>query len=144
MIAGLSRQFGALLLAAALLLRVAIPAGWMPVAGPDGLVLTICSGTSPMTLPAAAMDHAMVGMGPAMAGMDHGGRHGAADAPAVPAHEQPCPFTALVLAAPPAGPAVLPLPGVAYLAPAEARRAAFLRAGIGAPPRPATGPPLLA
>ncbi|HEX8124553.1 MAG TPA: hypothetical protein VF548_03125 [Allosphingosinicella sp.] len=53
---------------AALLLRLAVPAGYMPVAGQGGLALTLCPGGGPLAA-AAGSDHG----DPSMPGPDHGG-----------------------------------------------------------------------
>lgn len=120
----------ALLLACALLARLASPGGWMPSA--DGVGLTLCPDFAPAP----------------HAGMGHGGaRHG----PAAPEkHDKDgagrsCAFTAAALALhepePPAGPTVPPTPEAA----AAARPIATAPGrGLAAPPPFATGPPLRA
>jgi hypothetical protein len=123
------------LFACALALRLAVPAGWMPVAQADGWVrLAICPGAAPAAPP--TMAHAM-----------HGDTHGHA-----PTHDHdrgdhapPCAFTGLALAAalpdlPPA-PRLLP---VAALPQATGYALVSVGRGLAAPPPPQTGPPLLA
>lgn len=120
-----SRQLGALLVAAALLLRVAIPAGWMPVVSDTGVSAVPCSGMGPMQ---------MAAMKPPVGHGDH-------PAPAAPS---PCGFDVLALAAPPVAAAAVAVPPAVYQTVAVPRLPGFIRAGIGLPPRPATGPPLSA
>ncbi len=116
-----------LLLGAALVLRAALPSGWMPAANPDGLRMALCSG--------AAQKFAVLGA--------DGRLH--RDAPAEQAPRDPCPFgiaaaqvadlpTQIDLPQPPAPLAVMPPPALAQAA-APARR--NLRP-------PARGPPALA
>ena len=118
----LSGPFASLLIAAALVLRVAMPAGWMPVTTAQGVELAPCAGMGPMQM--AAMDHA-----------------GHAKSPATPAQTSPCGFDALAEVTAPVAAMVLPPPPVAYTRISEPRRVAFTRTGVGEPPRPATGPP---
>ncbi|HEU4959514.1 MAG TPA: hypothetical protein VFT56_03830 [Sphingomonas sp.] len=117
------------LFACALVLRIAIPSGWMPVADAGGWRLTVCDGMGP----AAAMA--------AMPGMAHH-QH------APPPHDQgdhPCTFAGLALAV--ALPDLVPVPVVpaplAMAPPAVAGLVAIGR-GLAAPPPPATGPPAFA
>ena len=114
---------GSLLVAAALLLRVAMPAGWMPVASSQGIELAPCTGIGPMQM--AAMEQ------PA----------GRVEHPAAPIHASPCGFDALAEATPPVAAIALPQPPVDYATPVAPRLLAFTRTGVGEPPRPATGPP---
>ena len=51
------RMLALAVLACALLLRLLVPAGWMPVSDANGVHLTLCSGTGPMTMPMAGMAH---------------------------------------------------------------------------------------
>lgn len=63
----------ALLLCAALLLRVAVPAGFMPMQTDGGMRLMLCGGTAP--LPPAVQAHGMhAGMHHAAPAHDHGDR----------------------------------------------------------------------
>lgn len=116
---------GLCLVAAALLLRMAVPAGWMPAEGRFGLQL--CAGS--LALPAAAPEH----------GGHHGGKHH--EAPAKPDH--PCAFAGLgaaLLDADLLELATAALPdgsGVAILLPV----ASAVGRGLAAPPPPPTGPP---
>ena len=116
--------------ALAMLVRLLVPAGWMPVADAAGSHLALCDGGMPVAKP--------------MHGMRHGPTHGKA-----PMHHQgpsdhPCSF---------AGPAaaldtpVLDVP----LPPAAPRHVAVtthlvaaIGHGLAAPPPPATGPPAFA
>lgn len=116
-----------LLLAAALLLRAAVPAGWMPMAGQDGVRIALCTGvgTEFLTL-----------------GSD-GRLHKDAPLPASP--RDPCPFALAAAHAADVPPTVaLPQPPArlaALLAPALAQAAATARRNLRPPAR---GPPSLA
>lgn len=123
------RLLGALF-ALVMLVRVLVPAGWMPVADAAGPRLALCDGASMAAMP--------------MPGMEPGGEHGKA-----PMHHQgpsdhPCAFAGPVAAV------ELPMPAapVPPAAPRHAVTADHLVAGIGhglaAPPPPPTGPPAFA
>jgi hypothetical protein len=120
------------LFACALLLRVAIPQGWMPVADAGGWRLTVCDGMGP----AAAMA--------AMPGMTHN----AHDRHAPPPHDQgdhPCTFAGLALvAALPDLPPALARPAVRAVETLTAPVRIAIGRGLAAPPPPATGPPAFA
>ncbi|HVI99242.1 MAG TPA: hypothetical protein VM657_09270 [Sphingomonas sp.] len=132
------RHLLVMLFACAMLVRMGMPEGWMPVADAAGAWrITICTGTGPLaaapTMP--GMDHARM----AMPGMHHD---------RAPPHDQgdhPCTFAAIGLAA--ALPDLAPAP---FIAPVAAQPAAIVRAiaavgrGLAAPPPPQTGPPILA
>lgn len=125
------RAMLALLLACALLLRIAVPAGWMPVSDAQGTRLVPCSGAGPME-PGLPMAHA--GMG---AGHTH---HGKAPEPHDGDHGCAFGSLSLALAQPPAPALALPPLVVA----ASSRLPAFVAAigrGLAAPPPPSTGPP---
>jgi hypothetical protein len=121
----LSPALSALLLSAALVLRLVVPSGWMPIAGAGELRLAICTGGAPATLVlhSGAREH------------DQPGKTG----------RDPCPFAvatggALDLPVPPGLPAIIrSMAGNAHFAQLAAtitvRRA---------PRPPARGPPLLA
>jgi len=113
--------------ACAMLLRIAIPEGWMPVTDAGGWRLTICTGMGPLEMMAD-----MPGMGhhKAPAGQDQG--------------DHPCTFAGLGMAAalpdlPPAPdlPAAISVPTLIMLGIVAVGR------GLAAPPPPATGPPIL-
>jgi hypothetical protein len=116
------------LFACAMLLRIAVPEGWMPVAEANGWQLTICSGMWPVD----AM--------PDMPGMAH---H---KAPA--GHDQgdhPCTFAGLGMAAAlPDLPSMPVLPVAIAVPPLLAFGMVAIGRGLAAPPPPATGPPMLA
>ncbi|MBY8827056.1 hypothetical protein K7G81_02855 [Hephaestia sp. CMS5P-6] len=119
------------LFACAMVLRIAIPEGWMPITDASGTRLTICTGMGPVETMAD-----MAGM----AGMSH---HKAPIG-----HDQgdhPCTFAGLGLAAalpdlPPAPklPVTIAVPTLIVLGVIAVGR------GLAAPPPPATGPPALA
>lgn len=104
----------AALLLSALLARVLVPAGFMPVASGGTVTLQPCPGTMPAT-PAP------------MAGMHHGGAKHEAPAKA----EQPCAFAGL------AAPALGPADGVLL---ATAPAFVFLVAVLGSMPTPPVPP----
>lgn len=117
----------------ALVVKVAIPAGFMTSSQPrDGLpfALVLCTGAGPMVVePAADLDH-----------------HQRDKAPAdTPPHDMPCPFAGHGLAmAPPDDLVSTRIAFVAYRQPAATPlpHAAPGR-GLAAPPLPARGPPSL-
>ena len=130
------RMVALALLACALLLRLLVPAGWMPVSDAAGVHLTLCSGTGPMTMPPmGTMAH-----GRTMAGIAH---HMPSDQQGVPEH--PCAFGQLSLAiAEPKLPALaLPI-APAALIPAGLAALVSIGRGLAAPPPPPTGPPAIA
>jgi len=133
----LHRWAAALLVAFALAVRLAVPAGYMPMSGK--LALEICAGQNADLAAMAAMP----GMDPMdqampMKGMDHG--------KSMPGdHDHDCGFGAAI-----GGAADLPALILPALLPPVALAAAFtpqliLRPGLGlaAPPPPKTGPPIL-
>lgn len=122
--------------ACALALRLAVPAGWMPVAQADGWVrLMLCpgAGSTPMPHSAQAMHGNAHEHAPDRHDQDRGD------------HAPPCAFIGLAFAA--ALPDLTPAP---TLAPVAAPSSLIYRAlvvvghGLAAPPPPQTGPPLLA
>jgi hypothetical protein len=117
-------------LALALLARLAVPAGWMPVTDADGTRLTICTGMGPLDAP----QHAM----PGMPGHHLPGDHKQDDGDHV------CPFAGAALAlAEPTLPGLDLLP-LALNGPVPLLRIAVsVGRGLAAPPPPATGPPSL-
>ncbi len=122
-----------MLVACALLLRILVPAGWMPVANASGIAFNWCSDSSgsAVQLRAAALLSKAVG------------KEQAPD-PAPASDHQPCAFAAAAqpvtgvaaaeLAPPPAPDRVAALP----------RLTAVPGRGLAAPPPLSTGPPLLA
>jgi hypothetical protein len=116
--------FALALLAAALLLRMALPAGWMPVAGADGVRIEICSGEGLKTVMIDA----------------EGRAH-----PDSPAPRDPCPYSlAAAIPLDPPMQAALPLPPAAVAALLlPAHTTARLLAWRASRP-PARGPPSLA
>lgn len=130
------RRLLLLAVAVALCARALIPAGWMPMTGPQGVVLALCDGSGPM-LAAMAMPHAM----PTKHG-DGGGNGGA------PAHhdaaDHQCPFAAAatIFAMETPAPPVPPL--APRHQPRPTWRSVTVGQGLAAPPPPATGPPAFA
>lgn len=124
----------ALILACALLVKLLIPTGWMPVVGTEGVRLTLCGLAAPNAAAAAAVKEAAE----RLAGHDGHGD----DAPTAPAADQPCTYAGLAFAGIAPGPAA-PLP-VRAVAPKVRPVAApvSIGRGLAAPPPPATGPPL--
>lgn len=122
-------RISALMMALALLARLLVPAGFMPMVGAGGApALVLCTGTAPMAMPGMAGAHQR--------------RHDPA-----PGHdgEHACPFGALAAAVVDAVRA--PLPPLPFAAIVAATLAAVYRSmpgrGLAAPPPPKTGPPLL-
>jgi hypothetical protein len=115
-----ARPWAAMLLAAALFLRLLVPAGYMAGSSAGGPALVPC----PAMVAAPVMAH-------------HGHHDGRA-----PHAETPCPFAALAAPAlPPANPlALAPRQPAFALAPAWLPAERFAPAAA-APPPPATGPP---
>lgn len=116
-----------LLLAAALLLRAAVPAGWMPTAGQDGVRIALCTGIGEQFL---------------TLGSD-GKFHN--DAPKPVAPHDPCPFglaTGMAANATPEVHLPLPLASLATLNFPELPEIALTQRKYPRPP--ATGPPALA
>lgn len=126
------RMVALAVLACAMLLRLLVPAGWMPVADANGVHLTPCSGTGPMTMPMAS--------GQTMAGTAH---HMPSDQQGAPEH--PCAFGHLSLAiAEPEWPALILPITPATLVPAGLAALVSIGRGLAAPPPPPTGPPAIA
>lgn len=121
----------AALFAYALLLRLAIPDGWMPVQTAQGWRLTICTGMGPVgATPTMSMDH-----GPHK--MPAGDHHNAASSI--------CPFAGIgVATAEPFIPTLALIPSIFAAAPALVREVVAIGLGLAAPPPPPTGPPVIA
>ncbi|MCM8731885.1 hypothetical protein ACFO8O_13035 [Hephaestia sp. GCM10023244] len=158
------RHLMIVLFACAVLVRMGVPEGWMPITDTAGTVrLTLCSGTGPLDPVAAPAghdhdgahhatghgDHATAHTEPAVT---HGDHAGAATVDASHDHaslydhgSHPCTFAGLGLAASlpdlVLAPAVVP----AMVQPrAPVRAVTTVGHGLAAPPPPPTGPPLLA
>jgi hypothetical protein len=120
----------AMVFACALLLRLAVPEGWMPAQTSHGWRLTICTGMGPLeAMPDMAMDH----------GANKGtpGNHDKAGSI--------CPFAGLGLAT--AEPFTPPFPFIAPIVTATAfplHDIVTIGRGLAAPPPPPTGPPAIA
>ena len=115
------------IVAAALILKIFIPVGWMPVIGADGLTrITLCSGE-----------------GRVEAWVDRAGDVHKKAPGSDPRHDQPCAFSALAtaLADVRSSLPVAASPIFVTEPPARPRNAAIGR-GLPAPPPPSTGPPL--
>lgn len=121
------RALAALVLAAALLLRAAVPAGYMFAPAQDGrtLAVTVCTGSAPQQI-----ELALPGKGSTQ--REHQAKDG------------PCAFAGLgALAANGDGPVLTLAPQPSESTPLAALVAAVGR-GLAAPPPPQTGPPSLA
>jgi hypothetical protein len=120
----------ALAFACALLLRLAVPEGWMPVQSASGWRLTICSGMGPIdTMPGMTMDHG-AHKAPA-GGHDNAGSH-------------VCPFAGPGLAT--TSPLMAPLPVIPPIfaaTPLPLHDVVAIGRGLAAPPPPQTGPPAI-
>lgn len=121
-----TRLVVALVFACALLLRLAVPEGWMPVQNAAGWQLTMCDGMATDAMPAMAMDHG----------------HKAPDSDHRKSDMGVCPFAGLgmAMAAPFVPPMLAPAPFLAVAAPLLPGVVAIGR-GLAAPPPPPTGPP---
>ena len=120
-----------------LLARVAVPAGWMPMAAADGgLVLVPCSGMGATTLVAADM------AGMHMPGMAAGHEGGEGQRHPDPSGDHPCSGAGVAAAiATPLAMAPVGLP----IRPAIVVARTFIvmiGQGLAAPPPPQTGPPI--
>jgi hypothetical protein len=116
-----------LLLAAALLLRGAVPAGWMPMADEHGIRIAVCTGVGTEFLTLG----------------DDGKLHKQAPQPDVP--RDPCPFALANGAAADVPPVPsLPLARIAIAPPTFPQLAAVALAQRRYPRPPARGPPSLA
>jgi len=121
--------------ACALALRLAVPAGWMPVAQADGSVrLALCPGAAPIERESTT--HAAHGHGHEQAPASHD--HDRGD------HAPPCAFSGLAFAA--AVPELAPAPRLLpIITPPPAQHALVsIGRGLAAPPPPQTGPPVFA
>ena len=125
----------AALLAFALIVKLLVPTGWMPVFGSRGIALEMCGSYGP---PPPAIAKAMAQAAHRMAGHDKHKQHDNKG------HDQPCAFAGLSFAALDAEapsplialPTVTPLPPISM--------AVAIGRGLAAPPPPSTGPPALA
>ena len=117
-----------------LLLRLAVPSGWMPIVDGSGVHLTICTGMGPMAAPSAGMQ--------AMMARDH---HRMPTGQDHPDGDHPCPFAGFALSlAEPFSPALDPGAITIAATVLAITTAVAVGRGLAAPPPPATGPPLLA
>lgn len=124
---GENRALALWIVACALMLRVLVPAGWMPATGADGAMrITLCTGQ---------------GLVEAWVGKD-GTVHDKAPQKSEPRTDQPCSFAGLGLALDTAPSIALDLP-VFYAGATTIALPAPVAIGHGlaAPPPPATGPP---
>jgi hypothetical protein len=121
---GTARAWALCCLTLALLVRLAMPAGWMPSPA-GGFAITLCTGS-----------------GPVAARMDADGKFHKQPADQAPAADHPCTFAALGGPLLPAATAMLAAPTAVALAvlPLGLGEIAVGR-GLSAPPPPATGPP---
>jgi len=125
----------AALLAFALIVKLLLPTGWMPVFGSRGITLEMCGSYGP---PPPALAKAMAQAAHRMAGHDEHKQHDKQ------AHDQPCAYAGLSFAAidADAPPAPVAPPHAEPLAPTSF--AVAIGRGLAAPPPPSTGPPVLA
>jgi hypothetical protein len=126
------QRLALLLLGCALLLRIAVPAGWMPQADATGVTLSWCadsgfSGPAALTEAKALLAKAIGKQAPA--------EHKSPD--------QPCAFAMAALPLAFAGPLALPLPQPRAESVHHLRLETTPGRGLAAPPPLATGPPLL-
>lgn len=115
----------------ALMLRILIPAGWMPVADAHGLRIVLCSGSGPVQDQA---DHSAQG--------HHSGAHHQKSDDKPMHSDQPCAFAGMALPWTGADLVALPVPlPLEPLATPLASELVAIGRGLAAPPPPATGPP---
>jgi hypothetical protein len=81
-------MLAAWLIALAVLMKVAVPAGYMPVVADGRVTLAICTGMAP---PKAPIVHSGTHMAAHAMPQDHAGH----EAPEVPRHDMPCAFAGL-------------------------------------------------
>jgi hypothetical protein len=124
---------GLAVIACALLMRVLVPQGWMPIQTAHGWQIAICTGTGPMQMEMPAdMASAMKGMHHGSGDQDHN------------SNDRPCAFSGLAVALdePPLLVIDLPkLPVGTWLAGTAA--IVSVGRGLAAPPPPSTGPPAI-
>lgn len=125
---GRNRALALWILAAALMLRILVPTGWMPIIGADGMTrITLCTGE-----------------GRVVAWVDRSGEvHEQGTPKSDPRHDQPCAFSGLALALADAPP---PIVAMRHQAPIDHPMlfpaSVSVGRGLPAPPPPATGPPI--
>ena len=126
---GRNRALALWIVACALMLRIVVPAGWMPVIGQDGMTrITLCTGQGMVE---AFVDRA-------------GTIHHKAPGQSEPKTDQPCSFAGLAFAfTAPAAPAIQPPLQIAAADPASLPGRVSIGHGLAAPPPPATGPPII-
>ena len=119
------------IIACALLARVLIPQGWMPVETDRGWRMSICSGTGPVEMAASPV------LAAALKAM-----HPGSDTHDKSANDHPCTFSGLTVALDgPSAPIFdLSAPAAATWLPRVILAVAVGR-GLAAPPPPSTGPP---
>lgn len=126
-----AQVFAMLLVGAAMLLRLAVPAGWMPAQADDGSIrISLCTGYGTVEAVLAA----------------DGTVHTGSDIPdqEKQAPQQQCPFTAAAMPLAGADPVGLSaVPPHDEIRPVGASFVAVPGRGLAAPPPPATGPPVL-
>ena len=131
------RGLAALVLLAALLLRIAVPAGFMPMATAQGVKLVPCSGEAPLELPPVSAPHAM-------AGVHHSGAHPGHHAPVEHAGhgdaqaQSGCAFAELAVPLIGGADPIQLLAGILFIVAA----ALFFRAALPRPAAPRLRPPL--
>lgn len=125
---GRNRALALWILATALMLRILVPTGWMPMVGADGMTrITLCTGE-----------------GRVVAWVDRSGDvHKQGTPKSDPRHDQPCAFSGLALAvadAPP--PTIVASHAILADQPDSFPAIISIGRGLSAPPPPATGPPI--
>jgi hypothetical protein len=120
----------ALLLLAALLLRLLVPSGFMPVVADGRPALAACDGVAPVAV--AAGHHVRAG---------HGGGHRAADATHHHSGAAPCAFADLATPSLAGVPPLLPTPTLTFDRPQDSAAAPLFLAASARPRPPARAPP---
>ena len=127
------RRLALLLVGCALLLRMAVPAGWMPQANAAGITLSWCADSGASG--SAALNEAKALLAEAI-GKESPAEH-------KKSAEQPCAFAMAAMPLAPVDPVVVP-PALAHAEPIpHVRFETAPGRGLAAPPPLATGPPRL-
>lgn len=131
---GIGRRFALMLIALAMLVRIAVPSGWMPQANGAGLTLSWCADSGMLNGSAMAKAEALLA--------DATGKQKQPDQK--PSDHHPCAFAAAAQPLTPVSADLLPAPSPAAEAVAATAYQTFPGRGLAAPPPLSTGPPLLA
>jgi hypothetical protein len=124
-----------LLLGLVFVLKALVPAGWMPVFGPDGVRLQLCGGWGGTSDPIAAST-----VTEAHAHQASASSRGDGDRSHEQSTHQPCTYAAMAMGWLPVDEARVPAPVIPSLMGTSLPTVQVGR-GLAAPPPPSTGPP---